>query len=411
MDRIDQRLISDYVPGPQRSPRAESKEGPRDEISLSDEKSRKLESDPALLAKTIQSLPKVDIHRHLEGAIKPESALRIAQKYGITLPSNTVEGLRPHLCVTDKDKTLIDFLEKFSVIRKLWVNTDAIKELSEQCVLDAKEENVKAMELRFAPTSMAAGNNLGLREIIDAVIEGVREGEKKTGIVVGLTTIIPRHKGVEIGKEIENLTDEYVKKGMLNREYDAASSGKREPFASVTSIDLACDEANFPPAPYAPVFIESENEGIHRTIHAGEARGADSVKDALDMCHAERIGHGVRAFEDPALVQRLVDGGVILEMCPTSNIQTGAVDSLERHPLKKFYDMGGHVTINTDDPGVCDTDLNREYLKAIRNMGCRVADIEHMILYAVDAMFIPPQLKATLRESILAEIKRINESV
>jgi adenosine deaminase len=384
-----------------------------DRIELSRDTCEKVEKDPALLMNTIRQLPKVDLHRHLDGAIRPETILRIAQKYGIELPADTAEGLKPFVCVTDKDKDLADFLKKFDIIGKLWVNTDAVREISRQCVLDAKEENIKAMELRFSPEIIAYTANLGLREIMDAVIEGVREGEKETGIIVALTSVIPRHGGPENAMKLEELTNEYVKKGALTvdeqnpEEKDIFKKG----FGRFTSIDLACNEAQFPADPYAPVFEKSKNDGISRTLHAGEARGAESVKTALDDCHAERIGHGYRAFEDPALLKRLIEEKKTFEMCPTSSIQTGAVKSLKSHPLKPLIDMGGRGTINTDDPGVCDTDLNKEYAKAITEMGCSLRDVENMIVYAVDAMFLPPPIKLILHRYIVDDLARINRKL
>ena len=384
-----------------------------DRIELSSDTCARVQNDDRLLASIIDQLPKVDIHRHLEGSIRPETALKIAQRYEITLPATTPEALKPFMSVTDQDKTLSDFLQKFSLIRNLFASTEAIKEISKQCVLDAAKENIFAMELRFAPTSMAKAKNLELQEVMDAVIEGVREGEKETGIVVGLTTIIPRNKGIETARIVENLTEDYVEKGRIQFEEELQDEGDilEKGFGKVTSIDLANDEAGFPAAPYASVFLESEEEGIPRTLHGGEARGAESVREALEACHADRIGHGVRGFEDPVLMEEIVDRGIVLEMCPTSNIQTGAVDSLEHHPLKKFYDMGGKATINTDDPAVCDTTLGQEYTKAIKSIGCSLEDVENMILYAVDALFLPLPLKCALRQSIREEIMNVNRKL
>jgi adenosine deaminase len=403
--------LSTLKPGAQA--RQQESPEPSDRIELSKDKNDKVGKDPALLMDTIRQLPKVDLHRHLDGAIKPETILRIAKAYGIELPADTAEGLKPFVSVTDRDKDLADFLKKFDIIGKLWVNTDAVKEISRQCVLDAKEENVKAMELRFSPEIIACTANLGLREIMDAVIEGVKEGEKETGIIVALTSVIPRHGGPENATMLEELTREYVKKGTLSIEQQNIGEKNilKNGFGQFTSIDLACNEALFPADPYAPVFVKSERDGIDSTIHAGEARGADSVKTALDDCHAKRIGHGYRSFEDPEVLKRLIDNKVTLEMCPTSSIQTGAVKSLESHPLKTFYDMGGRSTINTDDPGVCDTDLNKEYAKAVTRMGCSLSDVENMIVYAVDAMFLPPPMKAILHGYIVDEIKRVNSSL
>lgn len=415
MDRISN--LPREIPAAKSSEvREQSEQSPMqlgDRIELSPDKDLKVRNDENLLKSTIARLPKVDIHRHLEGAIKPETILKIAEKYGIELPAHTVEGLKPFVCVTDKDKTLVDFLQKFRILGMLFVNTEAISEISKQCVLDAHGENVKAMELRFSPQSMAKAGNLSLNQVMDAIIEGVREGEKETGMVVGLTTVITRNRGLEKGQQIEDLTEEYVKKGLIsNNEVEISSADiLSKGFGRVTSIDLACDEANFPAGPYAPVFNESEREGIHRTLHAGEARGAESVHTAIEECHAERIGHGIRSFEDPALVRTLVEKGIPLEMCPTSNVQTGAIDSITNHPLKKFYDMGGRATINTDDPGVCGTDLNTEYMRAIKDIGCSLEDVENMVLYAVDAIFLPPPIKMALRTSIAADIQKVNREL
>lgn len=384
---------------------------PCDRIELSKDKCKKVENDPVLLKEVLEKLPGIDIHRHLEGAIKPKTALKLAEKYGIELPAKTEEELSPYMCVTEQDKTLSDFLKKFSTIGKLFINTDAIREISTQCVLDAKEENMRAMELRFSPNSMISGKNMSLKQAVDAVIEGVREGEKQTGITVSLTMIIQRHKGVDLAKDIKELAKSYVDDKKIKFEEGKDDEKPVQGYGRISSIDLACDEAQFPADPYAPIFLESEQDGLHRTMHAGEARGSDSVRTALEKCHAERIGHGVRSFEDPALVEELVKKEVVLEMCPTSNIQTGAVDSLKNHPLKKFYDLGGKPTINTDDPGVCGTDLKSEYMKSISDIGCTLEDVENMILFAVDGIFLPPPVKAALRSSIMAEIKSINEKI
>ena len=158
--------------------------------------------------------------------------------------------MKPLVCVNENDKTLGDFLKKFSILSKLFISTDAIKEISMNCVLDAQKENIKAMELRFNPFSMARAGNLDPHQVMDAIIEGVREGEKETGMTVGLTTIIPRNKGAETGARMEALTQEYVKKGQVSYEHEAVE-GTAGPghFGNVTAIDLANDEANFRPTP------------------------------------------------------------------------------------------------------------------------------------------------------------------
>lgn len=360
------------------------------------------EMDINKLRETIRDIPKVDLHRHLEGAIKPETIIKVAQKYGIELPSYDPEKLKPYVQVTDQDKTLIDFLKKFDIIGKLFVNKKAIREITEQCIADAKGENVKAMELRFSPMYMAASANMDMKDVVDAVIDGAKRGEKKYGVKTGLIMIIERQMGPDKGQSIEELAKQYGDSSLAPIKTEtvgekAALPGLRK---GILGIDLANDEFHFPPGPYSAVFRAAEKDYLHRTVHAGEALGSDSVKVALENCGAERIGHGVRAMEDPELVKKLQQQGVTLEMCPTSNIQTQAVQDFKSHPLKKFYDQGLKVTINTDDPAVCDTDMNKEFERAILNMGCTLDDVKRMNLYAVDALFFPGPLKAALKSEI-----------
>ena len=367
-----------------------------------------LARDPARLAEFVAKLPKVELHRHLEGAIRPETFIAVATKHGITLPAMTVEGLTPLVMMTSNDHTLADFLAKFKVISQIWVSYDVMEEISAQCVRDCHAEGVRAVELRFAPNSMARLKSLDPRKVTEAVIRGVRAGEKETGVVVSLTIVIPRYLPPATGLEIEALTREFVARGAA--EFKQVRFGKDAPlaFGQVNGIDLAADEARFPPEPFVPVFQKAEADGIHRTVHAGEALGPESVKVALDGCHAERIGHGVRVMSDVELTARIVKTGVPLEMCPTSNVQTGAVASFAEHPLKKFLDLGGHATLSTDDPGVCGTDMNTECRIAVEKLGCDPLDLENMMLNAADAIFLPPELKGALKSRIKDELAVLN---
>lgn len=364
--------------------------------------------DNSKLKELIRLMPKVDLHRHLEGAIRPETIINIAKKYNISLPSYDIEGLKPYVQVTEKDKSLLDFIKKFDVIGKVFVNIDAIREISEQCVADAKKENIKAMELRFSPLYMASLNGLDLHEVVDAVIDGVKRGEEKYGIKTGLVMICERQMGPDKAKLIEDLAEEYRDISLLPYQADSDKPSVPGLKKGILGIDLANDEFHFPPGPYAEVYREAEREHLHRTVHAGEALGSESVKTAVSDCIAERIGHGVRAKEDPELVKELAEKGITLEMCPTSNVQTQAVTDFSTHPLKEFFDIGLKVTINTDDPAVCDTDLNKEYEWAVTKMGCSIGDIIRMDLNAVNALFLPLHDKKQLRNEFEEEFLRID---
>jgi adenosine deaminase len=288
-----------------------------------------------------------------------------------------------------------------------------MEEISKQCVLDAHGEGIVALELRFAPNSMARLKNLDPGKVIEAVVRGVQAGERETGVVVSLVVIIPRYLSPEIGMQIEALARDHVNTGAAAspKSTKTTKSPKRPSFGRVIGLDLAADEARFPAPPFAPCFQAAEKDGLRRTVHAGEALGPESVIAALDLCRAERIGHGVRSFADPALVERLVKNGTVLEMCPTSNVQTGAVASLAEHPLKRFLALGGKATINTDDPGVCATDLNREFLIAARDLGLSLADLETCVLNAADAIFLPPAVRGAVRAAIHRRMDALNREL
>lgn len=333
------------------------------------------------LESLVEKLPKVDLHRHLEGSFTPEMVLSVARKHHIQLPADTVEGIRPYIQVSPGDKTLLDFLKKFDTIALLFQNKEAIQELTYQVIQDAAKENTMYLELRFAPHYMASKSNMPLTDIVDAVLDGIQKARKdfpETRVEPILIAV--RHLGPEKAKEAVDLA---VEKGIKN-------------------VDLASDELHFPPELFCHVFTEAKKRGLHVTIHAGEARGADSVRTAIECCQAERIGHGVRITEDPAVIKEVKEKHIPLEICPTSNVQTGAVPDWEHHPVKQFYTMGIPVTINTDDPGVSGITLSHEYLVVMEKYGFSPDDLKKMILNGIDAAFVSDKEKQQLREKFRA---------
>lgn len=335
----------------------------------------------------IQRLPKVDLHRHLEGSLSPEAFIAIADKYGIPIPSHDLETLRPFLQETKDDKTLLDFLKKFDTIGLAFKNAAACKDITEAVINEAAKDNVKYLELRFSPMYMA-GDKLDLHDVMDAVAAGAKDASEKTGTKVKLIAIVERQMGPEKAKIVEGLAEEYKDRG-------------------VVGLDLANDEYHYPPGPYAEVFQKAKSAGLHITVHAGEAGGADNVKTSIDALGAERIGHGVRTFEDPAVEQEVRERRIPLELCPTSNIQTGSVGSWDAHPLKKFYEEGIPVTINTDDPGVSGIDLSNEYKVAMQHWGLSLNDVEHIILNGVDAAFVPQDERQAMHAAFEQEFGQI----
>ena len=333
----------------------------------------------------VARLPKVDLHRHLEGSISPEAFLALADKYDIALPTRDLEQLRPYLQVTPQDKTLLDFLKKFDTIGLAFKNKDACRDITESVVRDAARDNVKYLELRFSPIYMAAQSGLPLNDVMEAVVEGAAKASAETGTKVGLIVIVERQMGLEKAKIAEGLAESYKDKG-------------------VVALDLANDEFHYPPGPYAEVFNQAKAAGLKVTVHAGEAGGADNVRTSIEQLGADRIGHGVRTQEDAAVEKLVVDRKVPLEMNPTSNMQTGAASRWDTYPLQRYQAEGIPVTINTDDPAVSGITLSHEYETAVEHCGLTVDDLEHVIMNGVEAAFLPDDQKKALAESFQRDI-------
>lgn len=292
---------------------------------------------------------KMDLHRHLDGNIRVSTILELGRLHDIPLPSFDEEELRPHVQITVPAPGLMAFLEKFRWSVGVLRDLEACRRIAYENVEDAHREGLDYVELRFSPWFMAMAHGLDPQGVVEAVIQGVDEGRAAFDVQVELIGILSRTYGEEIcWKELEVL---------LARRDD------------LIAIDLAGDEAGFPARLFKRHFAKVRDAGLHVTIHAGEAAGAESVWDAIRLLGAERVGHGIRAIEDPALLDFLIERRIGLECCPTSNVQTSTVPDYASHPLKRFLEMGLLATINTDDPGISGIDLAFELSQAAPAVG------------------------------------------
>jgi adenosine deaminase len=283
---------------------------------------------------------KTDLHRHLDGNIRLSTIVDLGRKHGIPLPSFDEEELRPHVQVTTPTPGLVAFLEKFRWSVGVLGDLEACRRIAYENVEDAHREGLGYVELRFSPWFMAMPHGLDPQGVVEAVIQGVDEGRAAFGVRTELIGILSRTYGEDIcWKELEAL---------LARRDD------------LVAIDLAGDEAGFPAPLFKRHFARVRDAGLHVTIHAGEAAGAESVWDAVRLLGAERIGHGIRSIDDPKLLDFLLERRIGLECCLTSNLQTSTVPDYASHPLKRFLEMGLLATINTDDPGISGIDLDYE---------------------------------------------------
>ncbi|MCD4784607.1 MAG: adenosine deaminase [Candidatus Eremiobacteraeota bacterium] len=348
--------------------------------------------DDETLHRFLHEIPKVDLHRHLEGDIKPKVFMEIARKHNVKLPADTVEGIKPYIQMTDKDgHSLLKFLKKFDMVKKVFVNKKAISKIAYEYLRNCSEDNIKYVELRFSPFYMASAYNLDKsKDVIEGVIDGVKRGKKDFDIDVRLIFIIERQMGPDKGAVVEDLLEKY-------RDHDAVA------------LDLANDEAHYPPGPYAGVYQKAKRAGLKATAHAGEAAGPDNVKVSILDLEVDRIGHGVTTYKDKNVEKLVKDRRIPLEMCPTSNLQTGVVKTLADHPLKRYYDEGIIVTINTDDPAISGIDLTHEYFICTKQFGFTIEDIEKLIENSINSAFLSAKDKNKLRKKIFRELRKVEK--
>lgn len=323
------------------------------------------------------SLPLVELHRHLDGNIRLQTILELGRQHNIPLPAWEVESLRPHVQVTDPQPGVMAFIAKFHWPMAVLVDAEACRRVAYENVEDAKHDGLDYIELRFSPWFMAEANGLDPALVVEAVVDGIAAGAGTFGVKVNLIGILSRTYGPDTAA----------------KELEALLSQSRH----ITALDLAGDEAHFPAEWFREHFRRGRDAGWHVTAHAGEIAGPESIWQAIRELGAERIGHAVRAVEDPALMDYLAGHHIGVESCLTSNVQTSCVPDYPSHPLKTFLEHGMRATINTDDPGISGIDLPYEYNVAAPKAGLTGMQIRQAQANALEAAFLTEQEKHALR--------------
>ncbi|MFN8454355.1 MAG: adenosine deaminase [Anaerolineae bacterium] len=321
--------------------------------------------------------PKIDLHRHLEGSLRLSTLAEIAQEHAVDLPSWSLEELRPYVQVVDSDTPdFLGFLAKFKLLRRFYSTPDAVRRLTREAIADAAADNIRYLELRFNPVALGHNQGFSFEDVTDWVIEATDEAQKSCAIEVRLIVQLGRHEP-QYARQLAEIAVARQSKGIV-------------------ALDLAGDELNFPLSPFVEIFQWAKAEGLHITAHAAEAGPASNILEAIDRLGAERIGHGIRASNDVKAIETLQSYQITLEMCPTSNLQTGAIAKLTHHPLFAFHQLGIPVTINTDDPSISNITLTDEFLVANRGIGVPLRDLRSMTLNAAEAAFLPEAEKKRL---------------
>jgi aminodeoxyfutalosine deaminase len=275
--------------------------------------------------------PKIELHVHLEGTVRPDTLRTIAKRNDYALPDD-LEALYRY-------RDFVHFLEVFELCARALQGYDDFRQVVTEYAAEAKEHGAVYLECIFAP---GLWRGLDTDEVFSGYCDGAREARELHGVEVRLTPDIPRVYRIEDALTTARYAVKYRDRG-------------------VVGIGLGGPEQGHPPEPYADAFALARDGGLASVPHAGEAVGAESVRGALEALAADRIRHGIRSVEDPGLVAELAGRGTVLDVCPLSNLRTGVVRSLEEHPLPQLVASGVYCSISTDDPAMFDTDLTRDY--------------------------------------------------
>jgi adenosine deaminase len=320
--------------------------------------------------------PLTDLHRHLDGNIRLSTIWELAEEYSIFLPANNLESLKEKVQIQQKTTDLLAFLKKMELGVSVLASEQACFRVAYENVEDAKLAGLKYVELRFSPVFMAKKFGLVLERVVEAVVAGCKAGSKIYGVPVNLIGILSRSYGEQ----------------SCIRELQALLTAKD----NICALDLAGDEKGFPAKRFIQHFKLARDAGWHITIHAGEADGPQSIRQAIQLLGATRIGHGVTAAKDDELMDFMAENEVAIECCLTSNFQTGACTNIAKHPIKIFLEKGMLVTLNTDDPGVSGIEIANEYHLAKKEVGLTGKQLTQIQLNGVYAAFASSSLKQTL---------------
>ncbi len=333
----------------------------------------------------LRRLPKVELHRHLEGSLRLESLLEIAQRDGIDVPARNLDEMRALVTMANRRGDNRAYLQKFSTLRLFYRTPETISRFAYEVVADAAADNLRYLELRFNPRALSAVSGFPFEEVTDWVCDAVTRSAADHNIAARLILSINRQEGVEVGEAIAQVA--------VDRQCDG-----------IAGLDISGDEAAVSAKRFGSLFVQAKQSGLGITIHAGEWSGAESVRDAIENWSADRIGHGVRVVEDSSATQVARDRGVFFEVCPTSNLQSGVVSSITAHPLRDMFFLGLRVTLNTDNTCVSAVTLTDEMETVIDGLDFSLRDIKQMLYTACEAAFLTETERAALCARLSAEL-------
>ena len=342
---------------------------------------------PELTYDLVKKLPKAELHCHLDGSLRVETILDIAAKEGVELPSTDPQILRSMLAVGADCPDLETYLKTFDITCSVMQSAESLLRVTYELAEDCAAENIRYLEIRFAPI-LHTNRGLKLVEVISAVLKGKEQAERNLNIKIGIIICSLRHNNPEESIIAAELAVAFKNKG-------------------VVGFDLAGAEKDFPARDHKEAFSMIIKNNINTTVHAGEGYGPESIHQALHHISANRIGHGTRLRENGDLLNYVNDHRIPLEMCITSNVQTKAVDALDHHPIRFYFDYGLRVTLNTDNRLVSNTTLTDEYMIAIREFGFNAEELKYLVLNGFKSAFCGYATKVELINNAMNEMEEL----
>ena len=318
-------------------------------------------------------LPKTEIHIHLEGSIRTQTIIDVSREYHLQLPAYEVGELDRHVKVHDQMRDLAAVLEAFAIFQNSITSPKVVERIAWELFEDAARQNIRLFEVRFSPDWAFHGHGLDWDACLDALLRAKERAERELDMAVGYIAITSRSMGAESCTRT-------VEWAIRHRDH-------------ILGMDLADAEDVYPIHVFTAPILKAKDAGLRVTIHSGENTPASAVVETIRAVHPDRIGHGIHIIEDSDAVEFVKEQGVTLEVNPWSNYLTNSVRAIEEHPLKKLFDLGVRVTINSDDPEVLETNLNNEYRIAHEILGMSLEEIMTCNRYACEASFLPEEVK------------------
>ena len=341
---------------------------------------------PTIDRELLRRLPKAELHCHLDGSVRPSTLLELAREYDVKLPRTDADSLRAYMRVHDAS-TLEEYLERFDVTLAVMQTADSLERIAYELAEDAAADGVRYIEVRFAPIlNMRGGLDLGAA--VEAPLRGLARAASEVGIIGKVIITALRTMESDVSRELAHLAVAYRDRG-------------------VVGFDLAGGEHSHPASLHADAFRYAREHELACTCHAGEGDGAQSVRQAVHVCGANRIGHATRLIEDERLTQYVNDRRIPLEICLTSNVQTRATKNFDTHPLREYYDRGLNVVLNTDNRLMSDTTLTDEYEAAATHLGFTFAELCDVARNGFAAAFLPWEERRILLASVEREIAEL----